>query len=137
VTAASDLFTYTFEVEESAVDFNGHVGNVTYLSWMVDAATRHAADAGWDMETCRRHGGSWVARSHCIDYLRPAFASDRLTMRTWLEEIGRVNAIRRYEILKEDTLLAKGRSEWIYVDAETFRPTRIPTAMVEDFRRRA
>jgi acyl-CoA thioester hydrolase len=135
--AASDIFSYSFTVEGESIDFNGHVGNVTYLAWMVEAATRHAAHAGWDMHTCIRHGGTWVAKNHCIDYLRPAFAGDTLTMRTWLEEIGKIKAIRRYEILKEGRLLAKGRSEWIYVDAENFRPIRIPEKMAEEFRRRA
>jgi acyl-CoA thioester hydrolase len=138
VTAASDIYTYDFEVGEEAIDFNGHVGNVTYLAWMVDAAQRHSADAGWSMEACMRHGGTWVAKSHCIDYLRPAFAGDRLTMRTWLEEIGKIKAVRRYEIVRtsDGEVLAKGRTEWIFVDAENFRPLRIPEKMAEDFRKR-
>ena len=133
--AKSGVYTYTFTVPEAAIDFNGHVGNVTYLQWMVEAATRHSASRGWSMEKCLKAGGTWVAKKHCIEYLRPAFAGQRLRMRTWLESIEKIRAVRRYEILDDEsgTLLAKGESEWIFVDAERFRPMRIPEKIVASF----
>ena len=133
--AKSGVYTYTFTVPEAAIDFNGHVGNVTYLQWMVEAATRHSASRGWSMEKCLETGGTWVAKKHCIEYLRPAFAGQTLRMRTWLESIEKIRAVRRYEILDDEsgTPLAKGESEWIFVDAKRFRPMRIPEAITSAF----
>ncbi|WP_457595812.1 acyl-CoA thioesterase [Hydrogenimonas sp.] len=133
--AEKPRFRYTFTVPEESIDFNGHVGNVTYLQWMTEAATRHADAMGWGMAACLDAGATWVAKRHCIDYLRPAFAGETLRIETWLEKIEKVRALRRYEIYRDgdDTLLAKGESEWIYVDAQTLRPRRIPEAMAEAF----
>ncbi|WP_456403598.1 acyl-CoA thioesterase [Hydrogenimonas sp.] len=132
---ASKIFRYEFEVGEEAIDFNGHVGNVTYLQWMVEAAQAHSEAAGWKMAACKEAGGTWFARSHKIEYLHPAYARDRLRMETWIEEIGTVRALRRYRILKlpEERVLCEGESEWIFVDAETMRPRRIPPAIAAAF----
>ena len=129
-------YIYRFTVGKEAIDFNGHVGNVTYLQWMVEAATAHSESVGWGFERCRERGGTWVARSHCIEYRHPAFENDILEMTTWLERIEKIKAIRRYRITRvaDGTLLCEGTSEWIFVNAASMRPMRIPEEIVEAFR---
>ncbi|WP_201351845.1 acyl-CoA thioesterase [Hydrogenimonas urashimensis] len=135
--AASPLFGHRFTVPEKAIDFNGHVGNVNYLQWMVEAAAAHSESVGWDFERCiKETGGTWVAKSHHIEYHRPAFAGEKLQIETWLDSIEKIKAVRRYRItrISDGTLLCEGRSEWIFVHAETMRPARIPEAVVRAFR---
>jgi acyl-CoA thioester hydrolase len=59
-----------------------------------------------------------VVRSHRIDYLRPAFAGDRVRVLTWVADFRRAFSLRRYRFLKaaDDTLLAKGETDWVFFD---------------------
>jgi acyl-CoA thioester hydrolase len=124
-------YTYTFTVSPDVIDFNGHVGNVTYLEWMIEAATRHSRSLGLDYEQCKELGGTWVAKSHTIEYKKPALEGDVLRMRTWIDQIGNLSAIRRYELhnIAGDFLVCYGQTEWVFVDAKRMRPKQIPAPL--------
>jgi acyl-CoA thioester hydrolase len=82
-----------------------------------------------------RHGAAWVARSHQIEYLRPAFAGEALVVKTWIADMERVKSLRRYEFSRGAQLLARGATDWVFVDAETGRPKRIPDEMKDVVRK--
>jgi acyl-CoA thioester hydrolase len=128
-------YTYTFTVEKESIDFNGHVNNVTYLSWMIDAATKHSASVGFGYEACLALGGTWVAKSHHIEYKKPAFENDELEMRTWIEEIGKILSTRRYEITRpsDGAVICEGKTEWVFVDSKKMRPMKIPLEIIAGF----
>ncbi len=128
-------YTYQFIVDKEAIDFNGHVHNVTYLSWMIEAATKHSESVGAGHEVCLTYGGIWVAKSHHIEYKKPAFENDVLQMKTWIEDIGKILSIRRYEIsrVKDGMVICEGRTEWVFVDSETMRPRKIPDEIRHSF----
>ena len=111
----------------------GTSDNVAYVQWMQDVATLHFTALG-GLPLMEVHGASWVARSHRIEYLRPAFEGDGLMVRTWVATMERVKSQRRYEFEKEGQLLARGETEWVFVDAGNGRPKRIPEEMKEAVR---
>jgi acyl-CoA thioester hydrolase len=118
---------YTFDVPVSAIDRNGHVNNVEFVRWMQDSAVAHADAVGCTAAT-REAGCTWVVRSHAIDYLRPAFAGDSIEVRTWIDDYRRSFSKRRYEFhrLSDAVLLARGETNWVYIDAQSGRPKSIP-----------
>jgi acyl-CoA thioester hydrolase len=128
-------YVYTFTVNKDAIDFNGHVHNVTYLSWMIEAATRHSASVGFGYEKCLELGGTWVAKSHTIEYKKPAFENEVLQMKTWIEEIGKILSTRRYELTRpsDGALICEGKTEWVFVDSKKMRPMKIPSEIIEGF----
>jgi acyl-CoA thioester hydrolase len=67
--------------------------------------------------------------------LLPAFPGEEIEVRTWLSEIKRVRARRRYEFLRKSDgkVIVKGETDWVYVDAKTGRPIAIPTEVGELF----
>lgn len=121
------IFRYEFIVPETVIDGNGHVNNVTYVQWMQDSAIKHAASLISE-RVLPNLGGTWVARSHYIEYLRPAFAGDNIEARTWIAHLSRVRARRRYEFVRQSdgVLLAKGETDWVFINAESGRPCSIP-----------
>jgi acyl-CoA thioester hydrolase len=129
------IFSYLFVVDSSAIDFNGHVNNVTYLEWMMRAAIRHSASVGMDYEKCLELGGTWVAKSHHLEYKKPAFEGDELRMETWVEELGKIASIRRYKLVRttDNTLIFEGTTNWVFVDKNSFRPTKIPDVIKNTF----
>ena len=120
------VFCNEFDVSDADIDVNGHVNNVVYVQWMQDVAVKHA-DA-FHVSATGDGAGTRVARSHQIQYLKPAFVGERVRARTWIGEVSRVRARRRYQFVRipDGAVLAKGETDWVYVSAETGRPRAIP-----------
>jgi acyl-CoA thioester hydrolase len=116
---------YEFIMRVAAVDIDqlGHVNNVSYLRYVQEAAERHwrtAAPA--DVQV----GYVWVCRRHEIDYLKPAFVDDDLTVRTWVGTPSGATWERFTEIRRADgTPVVKARTDWVLIDAASGRPRRI------------
>jgi len=119
-------------VDPATIDGNAHVNNVEYVRWMQDAAISHADAVGCTAATLAA-GASWVARSHHIEYLRPAFAGEKLTIFTWVSTVRRSSSLRKYRIAREGRLIAQGETVWVYVDAATGKPRPIPQAVHDIF----
>lgn len=124
---ADPTFRHTFTVEESTIDQNGHVNNVVYIQWMQDAAIQHATACGGAALT-EKLGCSWIVRSHSIDYLSSAFVGDRVVAITWVVDFRKVRSLRKYRFIRVDDakLLARGATEWVYINSKNGRPTTIP-----------
>ena len=104
------IYSYEFIVPRDALDENGHVNNVRFVQWMQEAAVRHYESIG-GIPLTQAIGATWVVRSHNIEYLRPAFAGDRIEIRTWVVNIHRVRSLRRYRFIRvaDGKLLVKGK----------------------------
>lgn len=127
--------TYTIDVDASVIDANGHVNNVEFVRWMQQAAVSHADERGCTAAT-KDAGATWVVRSHRIEYSRPALVGDRIDVMTWVADFRRAFSLRKYEFIRatDKTVLAKGETDWVFVDVKTGRPRTIPgqiTAMFE------
>ena len=81
----SKTFEYEHKVKPEEIDGLGHVNNQVYLDWFMEAASRHSAAAGWDIERLLVFGEGWVVRRHEIDYLLPVLPGDAVRLRTWVE----------------------------------------------------
>jgi acyl-CoA thioester hydrolase len=126
------VFTYELDVSGSAIDENGHVNNVEYVHWMQLAAEAHADMAGCTAAT-RVDGATWFVRSHHIEYLKPANLGDHIRVRTWVADFRRVASLRKYEMYRGEVLVARGETDWIYVDTSTGRPKAIPQEIADLF----
>ena len=124
------VYEYDVEVAPSAIDANGHVNNVEYVRWMQDAATAHADAAGCTAAT-RDAGATWVVRSHRVEYLRPAFAGERVRVMTWVADFRRAFSTRRYRFVRpaDGSVLAKGETDWVFLDVAAGRPRSVPDAI--------
>jgi acyl-CoA thioester hydrolase len=127
---ADGIFRHRFTVPDDAIDGNGHVNNVVYLQWMQDVATRHAETVGG---TAAAHavGGTWVVRSHQVEYLSPAYAGDGIEAVTWVADMHHVRSRRQYRFVRfaDGKLIARGGTDWVFVAADTGRPCAIPESV--------
>lgn len=121
------IYQFDIAVTADMVDGNGHVNNVAYIQWLQDAAVRHARSTGCVQRT-NALGASWVVRTHHIEYLAPAFAGDALTMLTWVANFHKVRSLRKYKLIraKDQTVVARAETDWVFVNARTGRPQTIP-----------
>ena len=126
------IFRAQFRVTAEVVDANGHLNNVIYVQWMQDAAIAHAEGCG-GTRLARELGGSWFVRTHRIEYFKPAFLNDEITVVTWVADWRKVRSLRRYRFLRKETVLAEGETDWVFVDAATGRPKPITEQIVSAF----
>ena len=132
----SEYFRIEISVDETAVDLNGHVNNVCFVQWMQDVAVAHATSYGITKDFYDRHSSTWVARSHHVEYIKPAFAGDLIEVETWLASKRKISCLRKYRFTRVDSgdLLTKAQTEWVYVNAQTGRPQKIHSDIIDKFR---
>jgi acyl-CoA thioester hydrolase len=68
-----------------------------------------------------------VCRRHEIDYLKPAFADEVLTVRTWVGVPSGASWERFTEIRRavDGTVVITARTVWVLIDASSGRPRRV------------
>lgn len=121
-------FSHSFKISVEDIDAQNHVNNVAYVKWIQDVAVAHWMSAT-DEETRERL--TWIVTRHEIDYKKPAFENEEITVTTWVGELTRVSWERFTEIRRGENLLVKARSVWCLIDRETLKPTRI-TSEIKD-----
>ena len=101
---------------------------------MQNAAIQHFDALGGTQLMSEAHA-TWVVRSHKIEYLHPAFAGEEIEVRTWIANLRRVRSLRKYEFVRQSdqTILVRGETEWVFVDAQSGRPTAIPEPIASIF----
>lgn len=117
-------FSETFDVPATAIDFNNHVNNVTYLQWCIEIAERH-----WISKTTleTREEYIWVVLKHTIEYKNPAFEGETLEISTWVNSATGVKSDRSYKIVrpKDGKVIIEANTIWCYINAKSHRPAKI------------
>ena len=145
------IFEYRLTVPTDAIDGLGHANNTVFFQWMQAAAIAHSTEQGWSPESYHDRGIAWIARSHSIQYRRPAFAGDPIVVQTWVNDMHRVSSRREYRIHRElsphrDTserdsapvtdsreLIARAHTKWVLINLKSGSLRRIPADMVAAF----
>ena len=124
MTQASEVFELPILVEAADIDELGHVNNVTYLRWVQDAAVAHWRARAPAADQAKLF---WIVLRHEIDYKQPARLGDTVVARTWVGAASRLKFERHTEVLRESDgrLLAKARTLWCPIDAETGKPASV------------
>jgi len=123
-------FSRSFIVLAEDIDELGHVNNVAYLQWVQDIAVAHWNDAATGEQ---KEKFIWFAIRHEIDYKKPAFENEEVTVTTWVGEWTAVTCERFTEIHRGDDLLVKGRTVWCMISRETTKPVRISSELIDRF----
>lgn len=111
------------DVMPADIDRLGHVNNSVHLRWIEQAVHQHwCARASADELAAL----DWIAVRHEIDYRKPAFEGDRLTIAVRLDSVRRARAWYSTVIRRGDDIIAEAVSCWCCIDAATGRLTVIP-----------
>lgn len=127
-------FVYQHTVTAEEIDDLGHAGNYYYIKWMQHAAIAHSTANGWPAERYNDLGSGWLARSHRITYLKPAYEGQCLNIKTWVADMRSAISLRRYEISTANgEILASGETDWAFVNYARKKPVRIPVEVSSCF----
>jgi acyl-CoA thioester hydrolase len=135
MTKMKNYFEYTRVVQEEDLDELEHVNNAVYLVYIETAAREHAVREGFTLEDFKAHGVVPIVRSHHITYYKSAQGGDTLLVSTEVKDVSGPKAIRHNQVRLSNTkeLLVEAVTEWVWLDAETMRPKRVPKAIREAF----
>ena len=121
---------YAIGIEPADIDFMGHVNNANYLKWVQAAVIDH-----WQRLAPAEAvaGHLWVALKHEITYRKPAFLNDDVIATVLLEKVQGARAFYETIIKRGEDVLAEVKSRWCCLDAETLRPSRLTSNVIERF----
>ncbi len=127
-TAVARAFAYRFRARHDELDSFGHLNNAVCVKYMQEAAIQASSDAGYSLQWYDEHAVSWVIRRLEVRYYLQVRYGDDVQVRTWLSECGQCTAVREYDVTRETdgARVARGRALWVYIDARTQRPLRLP-----------
>lgn len=129
------LYQYSYTVTTDDIDGMGHANNVSYIRWMQDAAVAHSKECGWFSARYQEIDSAWVARTHFIEYLQPAYKGDEIVVETWISNLKKITSLRKYKIIRpaDETVLATAETNWAFISLSKQIPKRIPSEVADSF----
>src|ERR1700759_1848556 len=108
------------------IDELGHVSNLVYLRWVAEVAMAHSRARGWDFPRYRTLGAVFMVRRHEIDYVAQVTLGQPLSAETWVESWRAASCIRKTELVRAGTVVARAATTWAMIGLASGRPQSIP-----------
>jgi len=117
----------TFPVRYAETDQMQIVHHANYIVWMEEGRSEFMRASGADYAEVERGGHLFAVTGVQVRYLASAHYGERVTVRTWIEELRSRTLTFGYEIVNTETgtLLVTGQSGHVCMDRQG-RVTRIP-----------
>lgn len=133
---APAVFRWPLRVYWEDTDAGGVVFYANYLKFFERARTEWLRALGFGQQALRESaGGMFVVTDASLQYRRPARLDDQLLVTTWMQEAGRVcMTIGQQARLGPDldgAVLCDARIRIGWVQADSFKPARIPPSIVK------
>lgn len=124
------IFNWPVRVYWEDTDAGGVVYYANYLKFMERARSEWLRALGFDQSRLRDELGLvFVVHKVLIEYLKPARFDDLLTVTARLEQANRASLVMR-QTIERDGLLGRAEVTLACVQAQTFKPARIPAQML-------
>jgi acyl-CoA thioester hydrolase len=114
-------------------DAGGVVFYANYLKFFERARTEWLRSLGYSQEAMRREQGVMFVVTHtAVRYLQPARLDDVMDVTVSVHSARQATLVLTQQALRDGTLLAEGEIRIGCVDAQTFRPHRIPKELLQE-----
>lgn len=125
-------FSIDITASPEDIDELGHVNNAVWVRWIQAVSTAH-----WQaVATPEQQAGCiWIVTRHEIDYRGNISAGDRVTARTWLDELPRGARFNRNVdfTTPQGDVIVSARTTWALLDRESGRLMRIRADIIDRF----
>tara|TARA_X000001036_G_scaffold295649_1_gene274830 strand:+ start:837 stop:1244 length:408 start_codon:yes stop_codon:yes gene_type:complete len=127
----SKIFEIEKKVKQKHLDEFNHVNNVQYLYWVQEVAQAH-----WDKLNEKKsiyHEGSWIVRSHKIEYKNFTNLNDKIIISTYVKNAEGFLSERivTIKLKKSKKILIKCITKWCFVQLNTLKLKKIPQKILE------
>jgi acyl-CoA thioester hydrolase len=132
MTAAAHTFAHTLRIYWEDTDAGGVVFYANYLKFFERARTEWLRSLGFAQEQLRAETGAiFIVSQTTVRYLRPARLDDQLTVTVDVRHAGQASMTVSQVAWRGDERLAEGDIRIGCVDAQSFRPRRIPEPLLK------
>ena len=112
----------------------GEVRPSAILRTLQEAAIEASTDAGYSAEWYVRAGTQWIVRRTFLRIDDALRGGEAVEVTTWVADFRRVLSRREYALRGgEGRSVARGWSDWVYVDVSRGRPKKVEPQMIEAF----
>lgn len=118
----------TIRVRYQETDAQGHVHHANYVTYFELGRTEQLRAGGRDYEVLEREGVHLVVTELSCRYFAPCRFGDVLRLKTTVVAAKGVRVSHRYELFRDDDLIAEGQTTVACVDP-TGKPRRLPPWM--------
>ena len=122
---------YPVQVRFSDVDVYGHVNNVRYFEYYMEARILYTARL-WRESAEERGRVAMVVAQTDVEYRRPIlFRPEAYDCWSWISHVGRRSMVVESEICDGDEVLSRARVVMVFFDREAQRPADPPAELRE------
>ena len=116
-------------VRYQETDGQGRLHHANFFTYFELGITELLRAAGYNYRRIEEEGWMLVVSEITCQYYRPAGFDDVLRLRTTVEEARGARVVNRYQVFRDDELVAEGRSVVACLNRQG-RVTRLPAALV-------
>ncbi|HUL40529.1 MAG TPA: tol-pal system-associated acyl-CoA thioesterase [Burkholderiales bacterium] len=128
----SGTFSWPIRVYYEDTDSGGVVYYANYLRFLERARAEWLRSFGFEQtDLLHEQGVIFVVRAITVDYLKPALFNDLLGVTVELEEIRKGQIALAQSVRRGQVLLADARVRLACVGSTSFKPVKIPAAIIE------
>ena len=127
-------FFYKVKVYYEDTDTGGVVYYANYLKFLERARTEALYSIGFSNTKIKKNYNSLIIVKSCnIDYKKPAFLEDELTIRSFVKSITKTSFFMNQIITKKDHTIAEAKIHLVFVN-DKGKPVKIPEKIYSKFR---
>ena len=116
------IFQQEIVISPSLCDVSGRLSIPDAFAICMDIAAAHADALGCGLHDLARRDLFWVTvKTHLQFFDRPRMM-ERVMLRTWPEAPGKLRGNRSYQLLRGDTVLLAGKTEWAIMHLQKMQP---------------
>jgi len=124
---SSPDFAFPVRIYYEDTDAGGVVYHANFLRFMERARTEWLRELGYELDKLEQeYGFLFAVRSANIDYLKPAYLNDSLSIQVSIARKGKASLEIDHEVYRNETLLCRARIKLAGLAAESFRPMALP-----------
>lgn len=130
------IFETEITVRPDDIDMNNHVHYSKYLDYILTARyDQMRKDYKMTMEEFIERGYSWFASKVEIEYKRGLILSDKVIVRTQVNDYHGAQVLVNFWIIKKETnkIAAEGKVTYTMISINSGRPARIPEDILSKY----
>jgi acyl-CoA thioester hydrolase len=127
--------TWRFQVRSYELGPSAQVGPATFLHYIEEGSWQASLSGGFGYDWYRQNNRIWVVRKMTIRYYASVTFGEELELKTWISDYRRVQVYREYDVrrVSDGQPLVRARANWVYMNAETMQPARLPDEIMAEF----
>ncbi len=111
-------------VEMSDCDHLSNLSIPAFFDAFMDLATVHGKEMGVSTPELAKHNLFWVVTRSKIRFYRKPIMLEKYNLRTWPIAPELLRSLRFCTFFDENGIIAEGKTEWIMLNKDNFRPSR-------------